>query len=293
MCAAFHRSVDPQRRAARLRRRSTASSPARSAPRSRGPSRSRPRALGRGRAARAARAARLARGRVRRAAVRVRRPRRRGRGPPREADRVAHADRGADDPRQRAGGDAARRAPAARRSTACTSGPTRRGSSCSSQQLESLDVPTPPMPEQMSPQQAADLVGEISRLVAEEVRRSGRGRAAFTSLVLRSLKQAYYSPENIGHAGPREPALLPLHLADPALPGPRRRTARCSPRSAPTTSRRRRPTSTTPGSSASAAEREAMEIERDADDVCLAFLLERALVRARAGGGLGRARSSA
>ena len=43
------------------------------------------------------------------------------------------------------------------------------------QQLESLDVPTPPLPEQMSPQQAADTVGEISRRVAEEVRRSGRG----------------------------------------------------------------------------------------------------------------------
>ena len=69
------------------------------------------------------------------------------------------------------------------------------------QQLESLDVPTPPLPEQMSPQQAADAVSEISRLVVEEVRRSGRGRAAFTSLVLRSLKQAYYSPNDVGHAG--------------------------------------------------------------------------------------------
>ena len=57
-------------------------------------------------------AARLAGGRIRRAAVRVRRPRRRRGGPPGEADRVAHADRGADDPRQRAGGDAARRAAA-------------------------------------------------------------------------------------------------------------------------------------------------------------------------------------
>jgi ribonuclease R len=69
------------------------------------------------------------------------------------------------------------------------------------QQLESLDVPTPPLPDRMSPQQAADFVGEISHRVAEEVRRAGRGRNAFTSLVLRSLKQAYYSPDNIGHAG--------------------------------------------------------------------------------------------
>ena len=32
-------------------------------------------------------------------------------------------------------------------------------------QLASLDVPTPPMPEAMTPQQGADMVAEISRLV--------------------------------------------------------------------------------------------------------------------------------
>ena len=70
-------------------------------------------------------------------------------------------------------------------------------------QLASLDVPTPPLPEPMSSDQAAALIGEISRRVEEHVRRTGRGGAALGSLVLRSLKQAYYSPKNLGHAGLR------------------------------------------------------------------------------------------
>ena len=87
-------------------------------------------------------------------------------------------------------------------------------------QLASLDVPTPPLPDPMTSQQGADLVAEISHLVDQEVRRRGHGRAALTSLVLRTLKQAHYSPKNVGHAGLALAALLPLHLADPPLPGP-------------------------------------------------------------------------
>src|SRR5206468_6850287 len=67
-------------------------------------------------------------------------------------------------------------------------------------QLASLDVPTPPVPETMTPQQASDLVADVSQRVAREVARRGHGRLAFTSLVLRTLKQAHYAPRNVGHA---------------------------------------------------------------------------------------------
>ena len=142
-------------------------------------------------------------------------------------------------------------------------------------QLESLEVPTPPVPKVMSPTDAARLVGEISIKVMEYQRATGRGGRVLTSLVLRALKQAYYSTRNIGHAGlasqsychftspiRRYPDLV-VHRAllatlgageEPPAGDLEEVAARCS-----------------------ATEREAAALEHAADDVCFAFLLERVL----------------
>jgi ribonuclease R len=101
-------------------------------------------------------------------------------------------------------------------------------------------------------------------------------------LVLRALKQAYYSPKNLGHAGlnsaryvhftspirrwpdvvAHRSLLQGLGIDTAALPSHDLAEA---------------------GELTSAAEREAMKIERDADDICLAFLLERRLAEERPG----------
>jgi ribonuclease R len=146
------------------------------------------------------------------------------------------------------------------------------------EQLASLDVPTPALPDvdQLTPRQAEGLAREASRLVARDAERRGYGRAAYTSLVLRSLKPAFYNHQNIGHAGLGSPAYshftspirrypdLIAHRAllsvlgageiEPDRAGVREAGWWCSER-----------------------EREAMVIERDADQVCAAFLLEREL----------------
>lgn len=69
--------------------------------------------------------------------------------------------------------------------------------------LADLGVPTPPFPppEQATPEQVTATLHRLSQQLPTLTAHEGRGRIAFPQLLLRSLKQAVYSPENVGHFG--------------------------------------------------------------------------------------------
>jgi ribonuclease R len=143
-------------------------------------------------------------------------------------------------------------------------------------QLASLGVATPPVREHMTPSEAAEVIAACSRAVTQHVARTGHGRDALTFLILRSLKQADYGPKPLGHAGlglehythftspiRRYPDLV-VHRALLSSVGAGEDATRSSELEEL-------------GTWSSGREREAMGIERMADRIARAFLLEREL----------------
>ena len=223
---------------------------------------------------RAARAARFARDRLVRADVRVRLGRSRDRRALRAADGVAPPDRDADDPRERAGGRATSPTGGCPRSTACTSAPTAVG------RLPRRAAREPGHPDAAAAEaddpaaggrrRDRDLAHRRGESKAEARPRRARAARAEAGLLLAA------QPGHAGLGSPRychftspirrypdivvSPGLLQgLGIDEAATPAHELDEAAVL---------------------SSANEREAMQVERDADDVCLSFLLERALSEA-------------
>ena len=157
--------------------------------------------------------------------------------------------------------------------------------------LADLGVPTPPAPDRLTPQQAATLAGEISTRIAEYVEQSGRGREAFPALVLRALKQARYDPRNLGHSGLASTAYC--HFTSPIRRYPDLIVHRALLRELGLSDDPCPTTWSALAEHASEREREAAKLEYLADDICLAWLLDKRALRARLGGASGRGRSPA
>ena len=143
--------------------------------------------------------------------------------------------------------------------------------------LTDLEVPTPAVPERqsMSPADAARIAAEASERVSEYVQRARRGEEAFPALVLRALKQARYDPRNLGHSGLASTAYA--HFTSPIRRYPDLVVHRALLRELGQGDDPQPDDLGALAEHTSQQERAATEIEHRADDICLAWLLEREL----------------
>ena len=144
------------------------------------------------------------------------------------------------------------------------------------EQLASLGVPTPALAGNAGPTEALAAATEASRLVATEAKRRGHGAATLSSLVLRALKPARYSEVNLGHAGLGSSAYS--HFTSPIRRYPDL-IAHRGLLSVIDGSEERPDVHEVAGAAlhCSDRERDSMRIERDGDDICASFLLQREL----------------
>ncbi|MGB2875350.1 MAG: RNB domain-containing ribonuclease [Gaiellaceae bacterium] len=141
--------------------------------------------------------------------------------------------------------------------------------------LADLGVPAPPAPERMSPLDAASVAAAASERVAEYTSQSGRGRDAFPALVLQALKQARYDPHNLGHSGLASPAYC--HFTSPIRRYPDLVCHRALLRELGVSEEPLPEDLPELAEHASTWERYASQLEYRADEICLAWLLERRL----------------
>lgn len=144
------------------------------------------------------------------------------------------------------------------------------------EQLDSLDIPTPPLPDHLPPDRAWDYASKVYRAMESFLKGREHGREAYTTLLLRSLQQAVYSPRNKGHAGLASPCYC--HFTSPIRRYPDLVVHRallqatgCAVEAHDGLELERA------GWHSSMMERAAIEVERDANDICLAYLLRRTL----------------